>query len=106
MEAITDIAQVTDVPVIVDAAAKLPSKENIHRYTDMGADCVAVNGGKAVRPQTKGILACCNELVQSFALQQIPAGTQEDQWDEPQSLVDTKAVSGIPERHWPTDKGR
>lgn len=96
---VIDVAHENDVPVIVDAAAELPPKENLHRYTDAGADLVAFSGGKAVRgPQTTGILAGREDLVRSVALQQLPSGTHEDLWDPPQSLIDTDAVSGMP-RH-------
>lgn len=99
LEVVIDVAHENDVPVIVDAAAELPPKENLHRYTDAGADLVAFSGGKAVRgPQTTGILAGREDLVRSVALQQLPSGTHEDLWDPPQSLIDTEVVPGMP-RH-------
>lgn len=99
LEVVIDVAHENDVPVIVDAAAELPPKENLHRYTDAGADLVAFSGGKAVRgPQTTGILAGREDLIRSVALQQLPSGTHEDLWDPPQSLIDTEMIPGMP-RH-------
>jgi L-seryl-tRNA(Ser) seleniumtransferase len=46
------------IPLIVDAAAQLPPKENLRRFIAMGADLVAFSGGKALGgPQASGILA-------------------------------------------------
>lgn len=103
---IIDIAQITEVPAIVDAAVELPLKENHHRYTDKGANGVDFNGGKAMLSQTKGILDCYEELVQSVPLQQLPADTLKDLWDGAQAMLDKKAVYGILNRYRPTDKGR
>lgn len=99
LDAVIDIAHQNDLPVIVDAAAELPPKENFYRYIDAGADLVAFSGGKAVRgPQTTGILAGREDLIRSVALQQLPSGTHEDLWNPPRSLIDTNAVPGMP-RH-------
>lgn len=99
LRTVIDVAHENDLPVIVDAAAELPPKENLHRYVEAGADLVAFSGGKAVRgPQTTGILAGRGSLVQSVALQQLPSGTHEDLWDPPRSLIDTESVPGMP-RH-------
>ena len=45
------------IPIIVDAAAELPPKENIRRYLDMGASFVVFSGGKELRgPQASGLI--------------------------------------------------
>src|ERR1700704_5262805 len=52
------VCRANGVPVIVDAAAQLPPKENLKRFIAMGADLVAFSGGKALGgPQASGILA-------------------------------------------------
>src|SRR5829696_9602909 len=58
------------IPLIVDAAAQLPPKENLRRFIAMGADLVAFSGGKALGgPQASGILAGRAPLIRSVALQ-------------------------------------
>jgi L-seryl-tRNA(Ser) seleniumtransferase len=45
------------LPVILDAAAELPPKENLWAFVEMGVDMVAFSGGKNLRgPQSSGIL--------------------------------------------------
>ena len=53
------------VPVIVDAAAQLPSKSLMSYYTvDLGADAVIFSGGKFINgPQTTGIVLGKNEIL-------------------------------------------
>ncbi|MBZ2194975.1 aminotransferase class V-fold PLP-dependent enzyme [Occultella gossypii] len=56
-EVVTRIARDRDVPVFVDAAAQLPPRENLWRFTQAGADLVAFSGGKELRgPQASGLL--------------------------------------------------
>ena len=44
------------VPVLVDAAAQLPPKSNLWRFTKMGADIVCFSGGKDLAgPQASGL---------------------------------------------------
>lgn len=51
------IAHKHDLPVLVDAAAQLPPKSNLWRFTQMGADVVAFSGGKDLAgPQASGLL--------------------------------------------------
>jgi L-seryl-tRNA(Ser) seleniumtransferase len=53
-----------NVPVIVDAAAEIPPKSNIHKYLDMGADLVIFSGGKELRgPQSSGLILGKTELI-------------------------------------------
>src|SRR5258708_4652320 len=41
------VCRANGVPLIVDAAAQLPPKENLKRFVSMGADPVAFSGGQA-----------------------------------------------------------
>ena len=52
------------VPVIVDAAAELPPKENLTNYLRMGADLVLFSGGKDIgAPNDTGIILGKQELI-------------------------------------------
>ena len=65
---IAEVCRRHGVPIIVDAAAELPPKENIRKYLDMGATFVVFSGGKELRgPQASGLIlgteeaiACCD----------------------------------------------
>ncbi|MFB6295864.1 MAG: L-seryl-tRNA selenium transferase, partial [Halobacteriales archaeon] len=46
---VIEVAHDHDVPVLVDAAAELPPKENLRAFVEQGADLVAFSGGKAIR---------------------------------------------------------
>jgi L-seryl-tRNA(Ser) seleniumtransferase len=84
------------VPVIVDAAAQLPPKENLRRFIDMGADLVAFSGGKALGgPQASGILAGRRTLVASALLQQLDMDVSPETWVSPK-LVDRANLRGVP----------
>ena len=46
-----------NIPVIVDAAGLLPPVDNLHRFTDLGADIVIFSGGKGIRgPAGSGMM--------------------------------------------------
>eukprot|EP00035_Acanthoeca_spectabilis_P011727 m.206704 g.206704 ORF g.206704 m.206704 type:complete len:442 (+) comp15434_c0_seq1:137-1462(+) len=52
------------VPVIVDAASRLPPVSNLWSLTRAGADCVIFSGGKAIRgPQTSGFLLGRRDMI-------------------------------------------
>ena len=52
------------IPVIVDAAAELPPKENLTNYLKMGADLVLFSGGKDIgAPSDTGIILGKRELI-------------------------------------------
>jgi seryl-tRNA(Sec) selenium transferase len=54
------------VPVIVDAASRLPPVSNLWTITQAGADCAVFSGGKAMRgPQTSGIMIGRRELIRN-----------------------------------------
>ena len=57
LEEVITIAHRYDTPVIVDAAAQLPPRENLWRFTAMGADMAIFSGGKTLcGPQDSGII--------------------------------------------------
>lgn len=64
LETVIRICQRHDIPVIVDAAAQLPPKENLWKFTEMGASLVLFSGGKYLRgPQSSGLVVGRKELV-------------------------------------------
>lgn len=57
LSALVDLAHSNGLPVLADCASMLPPRENLTKYTDLGADLVSFSGGKAVRgPQSTGFL--------------------------------------------------
>ncbi len=85
------VAHRHQVPVIVDAAASLPPRENLQRFVAAGADLVAFSGGKALGgPQASGILAGRRDLIDSVALQH----QDMDVWPETWMLRDRFLESG------------
>jgi D-glucosaminate-6-phosphate ammonia-lyase len=84
------------IPLIVDAAAQLPPKENLKRFIAIGADLVAFSGGKALGgPQASGILAGRRDLVASALLQQLDMDVAPETWTPPK-LVDRANLRGVP----------
>ncbi|HVC82215.1 MAG TPA: aminotransferase class V-fold PLP-dependent enzyme [Chloroflexota bacterium] len=69
LEQVLALAHARGVPVIVDAAAQLPPRENLWRFTEMGADLVIFSGGKDLRgPQSSGIILGRPDLIAACAL--------------------------------------
>lgn len=94
---VAEIAHAHNVPVIVDAAAEVPPVLNLSRFIKEGADLVAFSGGKAIRgPQTTGILAGREDLIESVALQQLDMHAAEPVWDPPEDLVEVDHYDGVP----------
>ncbi|MEX1125088.1 MAG: hypothetical protein WEE53_05430 [Acidimicrobiia bacterium] len=57
------------IPVIVDAAAQLPPRDNLWRYTEEGADMVLFSGGKELRgPQTSGLILGRRDWIDACAV--------------------------------------
>jgi D-glucosaminate-6-phosphate ammonia-lyase len=84
------------IPVIVDAAAQLPPKENLKRFIAMGVDLIAFSGGKALGgPQASGILAGRRDLVASALLQQLDMDVAPETWTPPK-MVDRANLRGVP----------
>lgn len=62
------IAKKHDVPLIVDAAAQLPPRENLWRFTQMGADLALFSGGKGLcGPQSSGLIVGKKSLIEAIA---------------------------------------
>jgi len=84
------------VPVIVVAAVKLPTKSNLKKFLEIGADLVAFSGGKAIRgPQASGILAGRRDLVGAALVQQLDMDVSPETWAPP-DLIDREALKGVP----------
>ncbi|TAJ24382.1 MAG: aminotransferase class V-fold PLP-dependent enzyme [Reyranella sp.] len=84
------------IPLIVDAAAQLPPRENLGKFIAMGVDLVAFSGGKALGgPQASGILAGRRDLVASALLQQLDMDVAPETWSPPR-LVDRANLRGVP----------
>ena len=84
------------LPLIVDAAAQLPPRRNLHAFIDAGADLVVFSGGKAIGgPQASGILAGRRPLIGSALLQMMDMDVHPQTWS-PASLIDRAALRGIP----------
>lgn len=63
-EAFVEIGKERNIPTFIDAAAGIPPRENLYRFTEMGFDLVAISGGKAIRgPQSTGLLLGRKDLV-------------------------------------------
>lgn len=90
------VCKASRIPLIVDAAAQLPPKENLRRFTALGADLVAFSGGKALAgPQASGILAGRRDLVASALLQQLDMDVSPETW-RPPGLIDRANLRGVP----------
>lgn len=69
LDQVLEIAHRRGVPVIVDAAAQLPPKENLWRFTNQGADLVLFSGGKDLcGPQASGLILGRPDLIAACAL--------------------------------------
>lgn len=65
---VRELTNAFNVRLVVDAAAKLPPRSNLWRWTTGGADIVLFSGGKAIGgPQTSGILLGKEDLVACVA---------------------------------------
>src|SRR5262249_14629683 len=86
-------------PVLVDAAAELPPKENLTALPASGADLVCFSGGKAIRgPQGTGILCGNPELLASAAMQMLDMDDHPELWSPPEELMPLAKHYGMP-RH-------
>ncbi len=72
-EEIVALGKKTGVPVFIDAASELPPAGNLTRYVEMGADLVAISGGKGIRgPQGTGILVGRKDFIEAARLNAFP----------------------------------
>ena len=73
LERAVEIAHERDVPVIVDAAMAVLPRSRLSVYASLGADLVAISGGKQIGgPNDTGILCGTRELVEMAKLQASP----------------------------------
>jgi D-glucosaminate-6-phosphate ammonia-lyase len=94
---LAEIGRMHGVPVIVDAAAALPPKENLKRFIEYGADLVAFSGGKAIGgPQASGILVGRKDLIESVALQHQDMDVYPDTWTWRQTYIESHRLPGPP----------
>jgi L-seryl-tRNA(Ser) seleniumtransferase len=64
LETVLEISHRHRIPVIVDAAAELPPKENLARFVKMGSDLVLFSGGKDLgAPNDTGIILGRRDLI-------------------------------------------
>jgi seryl-tRNA(Sec) selenium transferase len=93
---VCEIAHARGVPVIVDAAAELPPRSNLRRFIAEGADLVTFSGGKAIGgPQSSGILAGRQDLIDSVALQHQDMDVRPETWSN-RHLISEGRVLGVP----------
>jgi L-seryl-tRNA(Ser) seleniumtransferase len=109
LPAIATIARNHNLPVIVDAAAQLPPKQNLTRFISEGASLVAYSGGKAIRgPQGSGILCGDKELIAAALIQNLDMDILIDTWEVPSGLIDGYFKDRLPHhglgRGFKTDK--
>ena len=99
LEEVVRAAKSKTVPVIVDAADRLPPASNLRHFISQGASLVVFSGGKAIRgPQSSGILCGRQDLIMSAALQLLDMDVAPQNWDPPRSLIDKSRLKGQP-RH-------
>lgn len=96
--AVAEAARAKAVPVLVDAAAQLPPRDNLRRFLEEGADLVAFSGGKAILgPQASGILCGRRDLVASALLQSLDQDLFFEQWRPPPGMFSGLRLRGLPQ---------
>lgn len=70
LEYVVERAHARGVPVIVDAAAQVPPKENLWRFTrEIGADVAIFSGGKSMAgPQSSGLVVGTAAMIRAMRL--------------------------------------
>lgn len=98
LEMIVQVAHRHGLPVIVDASASLPPRENLRAFASAGADLIAYSGGKGLRgPQASGILCGRKDLIASAALQMLDLDYLPELWNPPPDLIPADWVArGVP----------
>lgn len=102
LEDVIAVARKHGVPLMVDAADQIPPVSNLSSFISMGADLVAVSGGKGIRgPQASGLLYGRRDLIEAAALNHFIPGfgagyVSFERWAPPASVVDKKKMSGVP----------
>jgi L-seryl-tRNA(Ser) seleniumtransferase len=73
LPAVVEAAGHHGVPVIVDAAAQLPPRENLWRFTQQGADIALFSGGKGLRgPASTGLIVGGTDWIRRVAANAAP----------------------------------
>lgn len=97
LQPLIELAHRHNLPVLVDAAAQLPPRENLRLVESSGADLVTYSGGKALRgPQSTGILCGRRDLIASATLQMLDMDEHFELWDPPQELFKRSQLPGLP----------
>jgi D-glucosaminate-6-phosphate ammonia-lyase len=98
LESVIRIGKKNGVPVIVDALGMVPPVSNLRRLIELGADLVALSGGKAIRgPQASGLLYGKRDLVMAAALQMLDMDTRFETWNPPPQFIDKSRLRGMPQ---------
>lgn len=91
------VAHDKGVPVLVDAAGRVPPVANLRTYIEEGADLVVFSGGKGIRgPQASGILCGKRDLMMSAALQHLDHDIHFEHFSPPGNLIDKTKIPGLP----------
>jgi len=94
---VTEVAKRRSIPVIVDAAAQLPPKDNLRKFIAAGASLVTFSGGKAIRgPQGTGILCGRRELVSAALIQQLDMDVAPQTWFPPEGVLMADLLERFP----------
>ncbi len=97
LEPLIETAHACGIPVLVDAAGRLPPEENLRYFIEAGADLVAFSGGKAIGgPQSTGILCGKKHLIQAVLLNHLDMDMDLDLWDPPEDLLPRAAFKALP----------
>ena len=76
IETLVEIAHRNGLPLMCDAASRLPPRENLTKFVEAGADLVSFSGGKGIRgPQATGLLLGSEEWVEYARLNNAPNAT-------------------------------
>lgn len=76
IETLVDIAHRNGLPLMCDAASRLPPRANLTRFVEAGADLVSFSGGKGIRgPQATGLLLGSEEWIEYAKLNNAPNAT-------------------------------
>ncbi len=76
IETMVEIAHSHSLPLMCDAASRLPPRENLTKFVEAGADLVVFSGGKGIRgPQSTGLLLGSEEWVEYARLNNAPNAT-------------------------------
>lgn len=95
---VINVAKKHGIPLLVDAAEQVPPVENLRKFTRMGADLVAISGGKSIGgPKSSGILCGRRDLIAAAALQNLDLAIDTfDTFNPPPSLIRKEDLKGLP----------